>query len=58
MKVMVVKDKVQREKALGRLLKRRKVVAVVSDPSDLKRDIVKKADVVLLEHGEDSSRRG
>ncbi|WP_461831547.1 hypothetical protein [Aquifex sp.] len=53
--VLFVKDKEQREKALKKLLKKRKVVAVVSKPKDLKKELLKKADVVILvENGENS----
>jgi len=57
MKVMVVKNKAQREKALSRLLKKRKVVAVVNNPLDLRKDLLKKADVVIFEekNGENST---
>jgi len=57
MKVMVVKNKAQREKALSRLLKKRKVIAVVNNPSDLRKDLLKKADVVIFEEkdGENST---
>jgi uncharacterized protein (UPF0218 family) len=57
MKVMVVKNKAQREKVLSRLLKKRKVIAVVNNPLDLRKDLLKKADVVIFEerNGENST---
>jgi len=55
MKVLVVKDKKQRERAIRRLLGRRKVVAVVSSPEELDREALKRADVVILERDEKDS---
>jgi len=49
MKVLVVRNKSQRERAVRRLLDRRKVVAVVSSPKDLQKEVLKRADVVILE---------
>ncbi|NPB06364.1 MAG: hypothetical protein GXO03_02045 [Aquificae bacterium] len=56
MKVLVVKNGRQKERALRRLLKGRKVVAVVSSPEELGRKELRRADVVLIEgHEKDSS---
>ncbi|NPB07696.1 MAG: hypothetical protein GXN96_02055 [Aquificae bacterium] len=49
MKVLVVKNRNQRERAVRRFLDRRKVVAVVSSPRDLQKEVLKRADVVILE---------
>jgi len=55
-KVLVVKNGRQKERALRRLLKGRKVVAVVSSPEELGRKELRRADVVLIEgHEKDSS---
>ncbi|NPB07388.1 MAG: hypothetical protein GXN96_00500, partial [Aquificae bacterium] len=45
----------QRERAIRRLLGRRKVVAVVSSPEELDREALKRADVVILERDEKDS---
>ncbi|WP_164930583.1 hypothetical protein [Aquifex aeolicus] len=57
MKVLAVRNKRQKERVISRFLKKRKVVAVVNNPSQLKNDILKKADVVIYEEedGKDSS---
>ena len=57
MKVMVVKNKAQKERVLKRLLKKRKVIAVVNNPLDLRKELLKKADVVIFEekNGENST---
>lgn len=56
MKILAVKNKRQREKVISRLLKKRKIVAVVNNPSQLKSELLKKADVVIYEEdGEDST---
>jgi len=56
MKILAVKNKRQREKIISRLLKKRKIVAVVNNPSQLKSELLKKADVVIYEEdGEDST---
>ncbi|GAB6065918.1 hypothetical protein JCM9492_10100 [Aquifex pyrophilus] len=53
--VLFVKNQKQKERALRKLLRRKKVVAVVNRPEDLKRDLIKKADVVILEENEENS---
>ena len=54
---MVVKNKAQKERVLKRLLKKRKVIAVVNNPLDLRKELLKKADVVIFEekNGENST---
>jgi hypothetical protein len=49
MKVVKVKDRRSRERITKRLLKERKVVAVVSDIKDIRADFVNKADVIILD---------
>ncbi|WP_461829339.1 hypothetical protein [Aquifex sp.] len=57
MKVVVVKDRRQREQAVNKYLKKKgNVVAVVSSPKYLKNELVQKANVVILEQNEEGSR--
>ncbi len=57
MKVVVVKDRKQREQAVKKYLnKKGSVVAVVSSPKYLKNELVQKANVVILEENEEGSR--
>jgi len=56
MKVLAVKNKKQKEKVISKLLNKRKVIAVVNNPSQLRSDLLKKADVVIYEdNGKDST---
>ncbi|EDP75993.1 hypothetical protein [Hydrogenivirga sp. 128-5-R1-1] len=49
MKVFKVKSRRERERIERRVLKNRKVVAVVNDVRDLNSDFVKRADVVVVD---------
>ncbi len=49
LRVMKVKDKRSRERLERRLLKKRKVIAVISDIKDLKSELVRKANVVIVD---------
>ncbi len=49
MKVVKVKNKKSRERLEKKFLKKRKVLAVISDLKDLNSDFVKKADIVILD---------
>ncbi len=49
MRVVKVKDRRSRERIERELLKRRKVIAVISDLKDLKNELVRKAKVVILD---------
>ncbi len=44
-----VKDRRSRERIERRLLKKRKVIAVISDLKDLKSELVRKANVVIVD---------
>ena len=56
MKLVVVKNKKQKERLINTCLKKKgRVVAVVSSPKDLKNELIKKADVVILENHEEDS---
>jgi len=56
MKVVVVKDKKQKERLINACLKKKgRVVAIVSSPKQLRNELVKKADVVILENNEEDS---
>ncbi len=48
MKVINVRDEMVAKRLIGKLLKKRMVVAQVQDPQELKAQIIKKADVVVL----------
>jgi len=49
MKVLKVKSRRERERIERKVLKKRKVVAVVSDIRDLNSDFVKRADVIVVD---------
>ncbi|WP_457600970.1 hypothetical protein [Hydrogenivirga sp.] len=49
MKVVKVKSRKEREKIERKVLRSRKVLAVVSDVRDLNTDFVRKADVVVVD---------
>jgi len=56
MKLVVAKDKKQKERLINACLKKKgRVVAVVSSPKQLKNELIKKADVVILENDEEDS---
>jgi len=56
MKLVVVKNKKQKERLINTCLKKKgRVVVVVSSPKDLKNELIKKADVVILENHEEDS---
>ena len=56
MKVVKVKGRKEREKMERKLLKSRKLVAVVGDVKDIRSEFVKKADVIIIDEsfGKDS----
>jgi len=54
-KVIRVRDKRSRERVERKFLQKRKVLAVITDLRDLKSDIVKKADVVILDESQQRS---
>ena len=58
MRVVKVKDRRSRERIERRLLKKRKVIAVISDLKDLKSELVRKANVVIVDESskDDSSQ--
>ena len=49
MRVVRVKDRRSRERIERRLLKKRKILAVISDVRDLKSDFIRKANVVIVD---------
>ena len=49
MRVVKVKDRRSRKRIERRLLKKRKVIAVISDLKDLKSKLVRKANVVIVD---------
>ncbi len=49
MRVVRVKDRRSRERIERKLLEKRKVIAVISDLRDLRSDLVKKANVVIVD---------
>ncbi len=49
MKVVKVKGRKDRERVEQRLLKNRKLVAVISDVRDIRSEFVKKADVIIVD---------
>ncbi len=49
MKVVKVKGRKEREKMERKLLKSRKLVAVVGDVKDIRSEFVRKADVIILD---------
>ena len=49
MRVVRVRDRISRERIERKLLEKRKVIAVVSDLRDLRSDLVKKANVVIVD---------
>ncbi len=51
MRVVKVKDRKSRERIERKFLKKRKVIAVIGDLKDLRSDLVKKADVVIVDEG-------
>ncbi|MFN3813561.1 MAG: hypothetical protein ACK4SM_02940 [Aquificaceae bacterium] len=48
MKVIDVRDERVAKRLIGKLLKKRMIVAQVQDPQELKHDVIKKVDVVVL----------
>ena len=57
MKVVVVKNRNQREQMVKKYLRKKgSVVAVISSPKYLKNELVQKANVVILEENEEGSR--
>ncbi len=56
MRVIRVKTKRERDLLEREILKRRKVLAVVTDPKDLESDLVRKADVVILDESQEEDR--
>ena len=49
MRIVRVKDRRSRERIERRLLKKRKILAVISDVKDLKSDFIRKANVVIVD---------
>ena len=49
-RIIVVKDKKQKDRLIQRLLKKKgRVIAIVKDEKELENDIVKSADVVIID---------
>ncbi len=49
-----VKDRRSRERIERKFLEKRKIIAVISDLKDLKSELVKKANVVIVDESQES----
>lgn len=54
-KVIRVRDKRSRERVEKKFLRKRKVLAVITDLRDLRSDMVRKADIVILDESQQRS---
>ncbi len=54
MRVIKVKDRRSRERIERKFLEKRKIIAVISDLKDLKSELVKKANVVIVDESQES----
>ncbi len=54
MRVIKVKDRRSRERIERKFLEKRKIIAIISDLKDLKSELVKKANVVIVDESQES----
>ncbi len=54
MRVIKVKDRRSRERIERKFLEKRKIIAVISDLKDLKSELVRKANVVIVDESQES----